>query len=61
MFKFISKKKIEGEDLPKSLWNDSLLEKNNQSKINVEIKKIMKKKKKKGLALLSEFNIKSKY
>lgn len=27
MFRFISKKKIEGEDLPKSLWNDSLLEK----------------------------------
>lgn len=27
IFKFISKQKIEGEDLPKSLWNDSLLEK----------------------------------
>ena len=27
MFKLISKQKIEGEDLPKSLWNDSLLEK----------------------------------
>ena len=27
MFRFISKKKIKGEDLPKSLWNNSLLEK----------------------------------
>lgn len=27
IFKLISKQKIEGEDLPKSLWNDSLLQK----------------------------------
>lgn len=27
LFKLISKQKIEGEDLPKSLWKDSLLEK----------------------------------
>ena len=50
------------EELKKAIVdNVSLLEKINPSKINVEIKKIMDIDEEKGLALLSEFNIKSKY
>ena len=50
------------EELKKAIVdNVSLLEKINPSKINIEIKKIMDIDEEKGLALLSEFNIKSKY